>query len=191
MADAVHLDPWFSAAVEMSSVPPTVERKHDPVASLSVTVAAYGSLEAACADWDEIERASAAEFNLIDAATIEWSGSRVAALHRASERGWADGSIASALIGASSPPALLDGAIAGGVGRHVLTFVFAGLSRDATHELGKVLSSGRFVTVAVIERSPQPTRIAYGGRALAVATLPLGGTAFELHRAFESDEADV
>ncbi|MGZ4708242.1 MAG: hypothetical protein ACXWBN_05825 [Acidimicrobiales bacterium] len=158
---------------------------------MSVTVAAYGSLEAASADWDEIARFPAAEFNLIDAALIEKCDHRVAALHRCSATGWAEGSVASALVGMLSPPALLDGAIAGGVGRHVLTFVFAGLSRDAANELGRVLESGRFVTLTVIERSPQPRMIAYGGRALAVATLPMGGTAFELHRAVEADEADV
>ena len=161
------------------------------MASLSVTVAAYGSLEAASADWDEIARSSKAEVNLVDAAMIERTDHRVAALHRCSAKGWAEGSVASALVGTLSPPALLDGAIAGGVGKHVLTFVFNGLTRDAANELGRVLESGRFVTLAVIERALQPTAVAYGGRALAVATLPMGGTAFDLRRACLDDDADV
>jgi hypothetical protein len=159
--------------------------------SLSVTVAAYGSFQAATTDWDETTRFPAVELNLIDAALIERSDHRVAAVHRCSSQGWARGSVASALVGMLSPPALLDGAIAGGVGRHVMTLVFAGVSRDAANELARVLDSGRFVTLAVVDRAPQPTTAAYGGRALAVATLPMGGTAFELRHAVEADEADV
>jgi hypothetical protein len=161
------------------------------VASLSVTVAAYGSFEAASADWDEIARFPTVELNLIDAALIERWDHRVAVLHRCSAKGWAEGSVASALVGTLSPPALLDGAIAGGVGKHVLTFVFAGLSRDAVNELGRVLEAGRFVTLAVVERAPRPAMVAYGGRALAVATLPMGGTVFNLRSAVEGDDADV
>jgi hypothetical protein len=161
------------------------------VASLSITVAAYGSFGAAAADWDETARLPAAELSVIDAALIERHDHRVAALHRCSTKGWAEGSVASALVGMLSPPALLDGAIAGGVGKHVLTFVCSGLSRDAANELGRVLESGRFVTLAVIERAPQPTTVAYGGRALAVATLPMGGTAFDLRLACRADDADV
>ena len=161
------------------------------MASLSVTVAAYGSFEAAAADWDETARLPGSELNLIDAALIERTDGRVAALHRCSAQGWAEGSVASAVVGMLSPPALLDGAIAGGVGKHVLTFVFDGLTRDATNELSRLLESGRFVTLAVIERAPQPRVGAYGGRALAVATLPMGGTAFDLRLACLADDADV
>jgi hypothetical protein len=159
--------------------------------SLSVTVAAYGSLGAATTDWDETARIPAVELNLIDAALIERADHRVAAIHRCSAQGWAKGSVVSAVVGMLSPPALLDGAIAGGVGRHAMTLVFTSVSRDAANELARVLDSGRFVTLAVVDRAPQPTTVAHGGRALAVATLPMGGTAFGLRHAVEADEADV
>ena len=48
------------------------------------------------------------------------------------------------------------------------------------------LDTGRFVTVAVFERGPAPTTSGYGARALAVATLPMRGTAFELRDAVSS-----
>jgi hypothetical protein len=160
------------------------------VTSLSVTVAAYGSLEAATADWDDDARGSDASLDALDAALVERCDHRVSALHRFSSAGWAQGAAATALIGRLSPPALLDGALAGGVGRRTLTFFTTGLSRDAVNELGRVLDTGRFVTVAVFERGPAPTTSGYGARALAVATLPMRGTAFELRDAVEADEAD-
>jgi hypothetical protein len=160
------------------------------MASLSVTIAAYGSFEAASADWDDIARLSMTTLILVDAALIERSDHRVATLHRRSTTGWARGLVASAMVGRLSPLALLDGAIAGGVGRRALAFVSQGLSRDAVNELGRVLESGRFVTLAVVERGPEPTGMAVGGRALTVATLPLRGTAFDLRHAVEADESD-
>jgi hypothetical protein len=160
------------------------------VASLSVTVAAYGSFEAAAADWDQIERDPVGQVNAIDALLIERSEHRVAKVHRCSKEGWARGSVASALVARLSPPALLDGAIAGGVGRRVLSLVSKGLSRDAVNELGCALEAGRFVTLAVVERGAGPTTTGYGARALAVASLPMKGTAFDLRHAVTSDEAD-
>jgi hypothetical protein len=160
------------------------------VASLTVTVAAYGSLEAATADWDDVAQVQRGGSNLLDAALIEWRENRVAGLHRCPASGWAQGSVASALVGRLSPPALLDGPLAGGVGKRVLSYVSTGLSRDAVNELGRVLESGRFVTLAVVERGGEPKTFAYWSRALRVASLPMQGTAFDLRRALEDDEAD-
>jgi hypothetical protein len=172
-------------------VPAPFFERRAPVTSLSVTVATYGSVEAAVADWDEVELAGARGLNLIDAALIERADDRVVTFHRCSATGWGHGSIACALVGALWPPALLDGALAGGVGRRALTFLSTGLSRDAINELGRVLESGPFVTLAVVERAAAPTATALGARALRVATLPLLGTAYDLRQAVKADEADA
>jgi hypothetical protein len=156
------------------------------MASLNVIVAAYGSLEAASADWDDLDRDATAEINLIDAALIERSDVRVEMVHRCSSRGWARGSVASALVGRISPSALLDGAIA----RRALTFVSNGLTRDAVNELGRVLESGWFVTLMVAERGPVVAATSYGARARSLASLPMRGTAFDLRHAVQADEAD-
>jgi hypothetical protein len=160
------------------------------LASLSVTVAAYGSFDAASADWDEVECDPACELNLIDAALIERADHRVATVHRCLSRGWARGSVASALVGRLSPTALLDGAIAGGVGKRALIFVSHGLSRDAINELGRVLESGPFVTLAVFERGSGLTTTGHATRALGAASLPMQGTAFDLRQAVHDDETD-
>jgi hypothetical protein len=158
--------------------------------SLSVTVAAYGSLQAALADWDDVDEDPTRAFNIIDAVLIERSDQRVVRVHRSVSHKWAEGSVASAVVGRLSPPALLDGAIAGGVGKRVLTLVSDGLSRDAVNELGRVLESGRFVTLAVVERGAEPAALGYGARALSIAGLPMRGTAFDLRVAAEADDAD-
>jgi hypothetical protein len=160
------------------------------LASLSITVAAYSSLDAASADWDDVDRHLTDQLNPIDATLIEQSGLQVTVVHRCLSVGWAHGSVAGALVGRLSPTALLGGAIAGGVGRRALTFVSNGLSRDAVNELGRVLESGRFVTLAVVERGPGPTTASYGARALGVASLPMRGTAFELRHAVLADETE-
>ena len=157
--------------------------------SLSVAVAAYGSLPAATADWDLCVD-STLESCLLDAILIEQSDRRVTKLHRCWNGGWARGSVASAVVARLWPSALLDGPIAGGVGRRTLRVVSDGLSRDAVNELGRVLESGRFVTLAVVQRGPGPTEIGHWGRALALASLPMRGTALALRRAAERDEAD-
>jgi hypothetical protein len=156
------------------------------VASLNVTVAAYGTLEAAAADWDDPGPA----FNVIDAVLIERSAHRVVMVHRYPSSGWAQGTVGSALVGRLSPASLLDGAIAGGVGKHVLTFISDGLSRDAVNELGLVLESGRFVTLSVLERVAGRIAFGYSVRALSLASLPLRGTVHDLKVATDADAAD-
>jgi hypothetical protein len=160
------------------------------LASLSVTVAAYGTLEASLADWNDVARDQNVERNHIDAVLIERCEGRVVNVHRSSSRGWAQGSVASALVALLAPPALLDGAIAGGVGKRALTFVAERLSRDAVNELGRVLESGRFVTLALTERGPGPATATYGARALSLANLPMRGTAFDLRLAVDADDDD-
>ena len=107
-----------------------------------------------------------------------------------SSRGWARGSVAGALIGRLSPTALLTGAIAGGVGVRALSFVSHGLSRDAVNELGRVLESGSFVTVAIAEGAQVGTATSYGARAATLASLPLSGSAFDLRMAVLADDTD-
>ena len=181
---------WCCGLVGLGVRTASVERKGKTLSNLNVIVAAYSSFEAAAADWDDVDRDPTDEFNLLDAALIERSDLRVAVVHRCLSRGWARGSIASALVGRLSPVALLDGAIAGGVGRRALSLVSNGLSRDAVNELGRVLDSGWFVTLAVVERGPRLTTTGYGARALGLASLPMRGTAFDLRQAVQADEAD-
>ena len=159
-------------------------------ASLDVIVAAYDSLEDGSDDWDELERGVPAGTTLIDAVLVERSDGRVAVVHRWPRRGWGQGAVASAVVGRLSPSALLEGAIAGGVGRRVLNFVSNGLSRDAVNELGCVLESGAFVTVAVLERGTGAAPAGCAARAQSRASLPLRGTAFDLRRALIEDESD-
>jgi len=168
----------------------SVDGKGTTVSGLSVVVAAYNCYEDAAADWDDVDRDSTVDVHVVDAALIERCDSRVATVHRYSKRGWAQGSIAGALVGRLSPPALLDGPIAGGVGRRTLTFVSNGLSRDAVNELGRVLDSGWFVTIAVVEQGPRLRSDCYGTRARGLASLPLQGNAFDLRQAVQADEAD-
>jgi hypothetical protein len=96
-----------------------------------VTLAAYGSLEVATADWDDLEWCPVNQSNTIDAVLIEREGDRVATLHGFSMRGWGYGWIASAVVGALWPPALLAGAVAGGVGANVITCVSRGFGHFA------------------------------------------------------------
>lgn len=156
--------------------------------SLNVLVAAYGSLEVALDDWEAFDVDHMGDLCLVDAALIERSDLTVSVVHRYPSRGWARGSVASALVGRLSPSALLDGAIAGGVGRLALRFVSNGLSRDAVNELGRVLESGWFVTLAVLERGGASTT-RYGSQAQCLASLPMSGTVLDLHRAVLDDEA--
>lgn len=160
------------------------------MAHLNVIVAAYGSLEDACADWEAIDRAPIHETNLLDSVLIERSDLQVAVVHRCASRGWARGSVAGALVGRLSPTALLTGAIAGGVGVRTLSFVSHGLSRDAVNELGRVLESGSFVTVAIVEGAHVGTATNYGARAETLASLPLRGSVFDLRFAVLADETD-
>lgn len=159
-------------------------------ASMNVIVAAYDSLEAGSSDWVELESGASAGTPLIDAVLIERSDHRVMVVHRWLRQGWGQGAVASAVVGRLSPSALLEGAIAGGVGARVLNFVSNGLSRDAVNELGCVLESGMFVTVAVLERGPGAAPASCGSRAQSLASLPLRGTAVDLRRALRADESD-
>jgi hypothetical protein len=167
-----------------------VDGKGTTVSGLSVVVAAYTRYEDAAADWDDVDRDSTAGARVVDAALIERCVGRVASVHRFSKRGWAQGAIAGALVGSLSPASLLDGPIAGGVGRRTLTFVSNGLSRDAVSELGRVLDSGQFVTLAVVEQAPPLGCASYGARARGRVCLPLRGNAFDLRQAVQADEAD-
>lgn len=156
--------------------------------SLSVIVAAYGTSDAARADWRQVAREGGAD--VLDGVLIERIDTRVVAIEPFAGAGWGAGTISGALIGHLWPPSLLDGAVAGGVGGRMLTAVSRGLSRDATHELGRVMEAGRFVTLAVIDRGGSDTPCFFGGRTLQLAVLPMAGTARQLRSAFDLDRFD-
>ena len=158
------------------------------MSGLCVTLAAYGSLEVATADWDDLEWCPVNQSNTIDAVLIEREGDRVATLHGFSMRGWGYGWIASAVVGALWPPALLAGAVAGGVGANVITCVSRGFSQEDVSELSRVLGSGPFVAVVVTDISNNSvTLLPVGSRALRMARLPMGGTTWQLREALELD----
>jgi hypothetical protein len=158
------------------------------VTGLCVTVAAYGTFEAATADWDDIDRCPVNHSNTIDAVLVEREEDRVASLHRFSMQGWGYGWIASAVVGVLWPPALLAGAVAGGVGANVITCVSRGLSREDVSELGRVLASGPFVSVVVTDMtSNTSSTLPVGSRALRMARLPMGGSTYQLREALEVD----
>jgi len=159
------------------------------VAVTSIAVAAYQSLSAAVADWDQFEQPAGAAVGVIDTALIERDDDRVKALLRFSMlHGWGRGSIASAVIGVLCPPALLSGAIAGGVGDHVFRCLFRGLSHESVGELGRAFQTGPFAVVVVAERGGDPLVPLLAG-SLAYARVPLRCSARDLLRAAGADEA--
>jgi hypothetical protein len=159
---------------------------------LSVSVAAYGAFAPAAADWDDLDRAVAARaIDLIDAALVERDDTKVVRFHRYSAAAWGRGLIASAVVGLVSPPALLVGAVAGSVGGNMITVLSQGLSREGLCEFGRVMEAGPFVTVALADRGGTGSSFMFGDRSLALASLPVGGTALALRAALEADADDA
>jgi hypothetical protein len=160
------------------------------VASLRVTIAAYDSLAAATADWEQLGQIPLSDRGPLDAVLIERFDRRVTSLHRCWPTGWAQGWLASAVVGRLSPPALLDGALAGGVGRRTLTLVTDRLTPASATELAMVLEFRRFVLLAVHDDVYTGTAIPCCVEASPASTAALACTAQELRRAVEADRAD-
>jgi hypothetical protein len=126
---------------------------------IAVAVGAYSSYRPAARDWDELDGDPVAATRLVDATIIEWQGDRVLTVHCSLRRhGWGYGAVASAVVAALWPPALLTGAIAGGVGDRVLAWFSSGLSAEANAQLGGVMRQGP-VDVVVVSLDPEMMRI--------------------------------
>jgi hypothetical protein len=154
---------------------------------MQVAIAAYDQLEDATADWGAFEDAAEAGA-IVDGAVIERTLVEVTHFHRGSGSGWGQGVIASAVYGVVWPPAIIVGALAGGVGGEVMTAVRSGLSSEAVRELSDVLEAGPFVDLAVTDdRLVASTD--FGLNARSWARVALRSTAIQLVRAMRCDEA--
>ena len=153
---------------------------------LVVGLAAYDSLDGVISDWEAFERV-AARGAMVDGALVERSEVEVTRFHARSVLGWGRGVIASAVCGVLWPPALVVGALAGGVGGDVMTAVRLGLTGDSVRVLGDVLEAGPFVAVAVVETgTAMPDE--FGRGALSRANVPLRTTSSQLVRALRADD---
>ena len=118
---------------------------------IAVGIAAYSSYTRAAQAWNGLDLDPGAATSLIDAMTIEWADEQVSLVRCSLVRhGWGFGAIASAVVGALWPPALLTGALAGGVGDQVLTCVSGSIPAHVSSELSRVLRLGRNAVVAVM-----------------------------------------
>jgi len=155
--------------------------------SLNVSIAAYETLEHAMSDWSDFERTVVAG-GLVDGALIERTAVEVTGFHFCAPSGWGRGVIACAVCGVLWPPAMLVGALAGGVGCDVMTEVRSGLSGDSVRDLGAVLEVGSFVAVAITDsrRATLPDEL--GRHALARCCVPLRSTPNVLVGALRSDQ---
>jgi hypothetical protein len=81
------------------------------------------------------------------------------------------------------------GALAGSVGRHTMTEIRRGLSREAIGGLGAVMEMGAFVSVTIADRNCTPETFR-GPRALHLASLPLDAPAPTLRAALDLDDSE-
>ena len=134
--------------------------------TINVTVAAYRMFAEARADWDAFELSvESSSSQLVDAALIELRGGQISEFHCLSASGWGRGIIASAICCVLWPPAMVVGALAGSVGRHTMTEIRRGLSREAIGGLGAVMEMGAFFEEhkrfhIILHRSQSPIEIA-------------------------------
>ena len=158
---------------------------------IAVGIAAYSSYPQAARAWDRLDLDPGAATSLIDAMTIEWADEHVSLVHCSLTRhGWGFGAVASAVVGALWPPALLTGALAGGVGDQVLTCVSGSISAYVSSELSRVLRLGRIAVVAVMA-TPEGTDAArvLEAHALELALSTLSCSSTELLTALRADVA--
>jgi uncharacterized membrane protein len=158
--------------------------------SCRVVVAAYAGLGSALADWDDLERAQRADgVGLVDAALVEGDADTIRVFHRHSRTCDGRGSVAGAVVGLLRPPAIVAGAVAGGVGEHVLILVGQSLSRNSIKELGDAMDSGPIALVA-LTHDPEAGAWdhllgAAGATASASSTMSVG----DIRRAIDGDAA--
>jgi hypothetical protein len=156
------------------------------MAGLQVAIAAYVTLEDATSDWVAFE-GEAGPGAVVDGAVIERTLAEVTCFHRGSVGGWGQGVIASAVCGVLWPPALLVGALAGGVGGEVITAVRCGLSSESVRDLSEVLEAGPFVAVVITDDRFVPPP-GFGHHARSRTRVPLRSTTAEMVGALRGDE---
>jgi len=156
-----------------------------------VTVATYSSLTSALTAWDRIEHDEPADdLAIIDAALVEADSDTIREFHRFSLDTYARGAVAGAVIGLLQPPSIVTGAVAGGVGGHVLIEVGHGLSRAQVKELGEVLDSASIALVAVCAGEVEPRWDQLLGATTTAVTVGSTLAPDSLRRAFDADAVD-
>jgi uncharacterized membrane protein len=120
--------------------------------TLDTTVAVYGDLEGAEADWSALEAAAqAGEFEIADAALVENHNGEAVILKRQSRHGWGKGAVVGAVVGILFPPSILGAAAVGAGGGALITGMARALGRGKVKDLGETLDSG---VMAIIVVSP-------------------------------------
>ena len=117
-----------------------------------VHVAAYSALVDARHDWDALvaERRGWAA-HLIDAVLVESGDDTIRSVHGFWPDGAARGALAGAFVGLLQPPALVCGALAGGIGDRTITTLSGGVDRPLIQRLGQAIDQGPFAIVALEE----------------------------------------
>jgi hypothetical protein len=160
--------------------------------TISIHVAAYDTLLEALDDWNIGHLAGANHHNFIDAVLVETDCETICAIHRFSSDGVARGSIAASMAGLLRPPALICGALAGGVGEQTITSLSAALDRDDIKHLGKVIDQTRFTIIIVaataIARPSDNGTIDSGAKATASHTVTTSMTSESVRRAARTDD---
>jgi hypothetical protein len=164
----------------------------DSMTMCTVTVATYRLLAPALADWDAlVARDQAGELTLVDAALVEGDVDTLHTIHRHPRSGCSRGAAAGAMVGLLRPPALVMGAVAGGVGDRMIVALAQGLSRDDLKYLGDLFDTEP-ISIVVLSTSPEPmTWSTVLGAATATASVDTHLSADQIRRAVEADEAEV
>jgi uncharacterized membrane protein len=117
---------------------------------LSTTVAVYGDIGAAEADWEAIETASKdGRVDLADAALVVRNENGVHAVKRHSHHGWGKGTVAGAVIGVVFPPAIISSTVVGATAGGVIARLNRSLDRADIEDLGAVMGAGERVLVVI------------------------------------------
>ena len=158
------------------------------MSDLCITVAAYDDLTNAQTDWSLVEAAGDADSVYIsDAAMLGRDrDGRVENIHRQSHHGWGKGAVVGAVWGLVFPPALIGGALAGGVGGGVIARLNRSLDRGDLKALGDAMDAGEVAIVAVTDAASVETLQGLLTHATKSET-KVGGAAEDVQRALDAE----
>jgi uncharacterized membrane protein len=157
------------------------------MSNLAITVAAYDDITGAQTDWAAVEGAGDSDLIYInDAAMLERDpDGRVETLHRQSHHGWGKGAVVGAVWGLLFPPALIGGAVVGGVSGGVVARLNRSLGRGDLKDLGDAMDAGEIAVVVATEPESVPRLQDLLRNSTASATA-VGGDATELQSELET-----
>lgn len=158
------------------------------MSDLCITVAAYDDLTKAQTDWTLVEAAGDANSVYIsDAAMLGRDpDGRVENIHRQSHHGWGKGAVVGAVWGLVFPPALIGGALAGGVGGGVISRLNRSLDRGDLKDMGEAMDAGEVAIVAVTDAGSVKALQGLLTNATESAT-KVGGDAEDVQRALDAE----